>query len=149
MDEDEPTSVQIGASGSYDVPLFTTSISYSDGMELIEILSEASEAYTIVYSHLVSGYFMVIDTQGKLQQIGSTTNADMRIASWAAQYEVYLQNIADKMSESSYVLPVMPYGKRNPHCRLQLVSKSLFLNVFYFLFLTLHVYFQKCSSLTR
>mmetsp|Transcript_7449 Transcript_7449/g.10574 ORF Transcript_7449/g.10574 Transcript_7449/m.10574 type:complete len:135 (-) Transcript_7449:162-566(-) len=38
--------------------------------------------------------------------MGSTVHADFRLASWAAQYEVYLQRLSKRLFEGSFVVPL-------------------------------------------
>jgi len=91
MRENQETSVQINAAGEVFIPLFTTSISYTDYLLLKNIILTTGNSSTVslqLYSQAVTGSFLVVDCEGQLQELGSAVNADLRLASWAAQYEV-------------------------------------------------------------
>ena len=112
MRESEKVTLQINTAGDVYIPIFTTSIHFSDGMRLKALLAAASTSavarvVTIkIYSQVVSGNFLVIDAAGQLQEIGSTINADLRLASWAAQYEVYLQRLDRQLYTGAYIVPL-------------------------------------------
>lgn len=111
MRENEEVTLQINAAGEVYIPIFTTSIHFADGMRVKTILADSSssslKAVTIkTYSQVVSGNFLVIDAEGRLQELGSSINADLRLASWASQYEVYLQRLDRQLSKGAYVVPL-------------------------------------------
>jgi len=112
MRESEEVTLQINTAGDVYIPIFTTSIHFSDGMRLKALLAAASasaEARVVtikIYSQVVAGNFLVIDTAGQLQEIGSTINADLRLVSWVAQYEVYLQRLDRQLSTGAYIVPL-------------------------------------------
>ena len=106
---EEVPIIQINTAGEVYVPIFVTSISYSDGLQLQQLLAATSSAAGIrvqLYSQAVSGNFLVVDGNGQLQEMGSAVNADLRIASWAAQYEVYQQRLSRDLSEGAFVVPL-------------------------------------------
>ena len=112
MRESEEVTLQVNTAGEVYIPIFTTSIHFSDGMRVKALLADSSSsslnsAIAIkAYSQVVSGNFLVIDAEGQLQELGSTINADLRLASWASQYEVYLQRLDRQLSKGAYIVPL-------------------------------------------
>jgi len=107
MRESEETSVQINTAGEEYIPLFTTSIAFTDYLLLRGILLARNGTVSVqLYSQVVTGSFLVVDCEGQLQEMGSTVHADFRLASWAAQYEVYLQRLSKRLFEGSFVVPL-------------------------------------------
>eukprot|EP01038_Epipyxis_sp_PR26KG_P006468 gene6468-8897_t len=110
MNPSEITLVQINQEGIYDIEIFVTSISYDNGQIISEVLlnSRSLSANITFYSvKASSGYFLVIDSNLQIQQIGSRTNAYMILASWASQYEWFVENLYSNLSEPAYVIPLV------------------------------------------
>jgi hypothetical protein len=55
---------------------------------------------------LIQGYFLVIDSQNKIQQIGAPLNAYAMLASWANQYEFFKEQLHTNLSKPALVIPV-------------------------------------------
>lgn len=104
---DSDVSVQINRNANYELEIFVTSVSYEDGMKLKSILlGNSSEVFGSFFSETIPGNFLVIDTDGRLQELGSSINADLMIAAWATQYEVYLQQLELMLQKPAFVVPV-------------------------------------------
>lgn len=88
-------------------PIAAATISYNDGMNLKKLLSESTPDSVTGTNYYVNipGYFFIVDYVGRLQQIGMNgyqDRPDLTAASWANQYEVYRQSIANKLNLPGY-----------------------------------------------
>jgi hypothetical protein len=103
---------QLNKAGEVYLESYATMISFEDGMRLRNALTgnvkiEASQAEVSFTYELRQGYFLVIDGQNKIQQVGAPLNAMMMIASWAGQYEAYKDELHDSLMKEAVVVPVI------------------------------------------
>ena len=88
-----------------------TAVSYVDGSALISLFekNEGSLASLTIEmsSEMVPGYFMGIDSERKLYQLGYWWTYSLQYVTLEARYLTYLSTVYEREAKSGYVVPVL------------------------------------------
>ena len=107
MAQEGEAPVSVGREASGSITQAVTSVSYEVGAALVKLFESGETSVSVSFGTvMVPGYFMGIDSERKLYQLGYWWESSMNYITLEARYLQYMTTVYERESKAGYVIPL-------------------------------------------